>query len=411
MTSGRPARLAVLALALLLSAADPTRPGRIESVSGPVEIGSGEPPTWRPARAGDELAAGDQLRTGANGRAELALPAGVARIYENSLLRIPFAQPQDQSDFVELEGGASLFDVIHRGRPFEVRTPEAVAMVKGTLFAVALDDAGAAVSVYRGLVGVRAPEQALELEVLVHPGSAAFGGADDPFRMRTLEPGADPWEGWTRGELAPPQASELRGADERGAAIESARAAALAAFDEKIEEMTLAAHAPLVDGKAGGLEDRAAAHDARGQAPPAAIDAPDPGAGVGLGDIADPGAGAGGTGAPGADGNIGGGAPGGADPGPDGTGAGGAQAGTGAAALMLGPLGLYTVTFIDGSGGSGSDRVRVVGPLGLSKELNQNQLEGVLDGNTSPLGAQILNQLLSNGHSPAEFAALLLPLL
>jgi hypothetical protein len=78
---------------------------------------------------------------------------------------------------------------------------------------------------------------------------------------------------------------------------------------------------------------------------------------------------------------------------------------------MLGPLGLYTVTFVDGSGSSGSDRVRVVGPLGLAKELNEHQLEQILDGNTSPLGAQILTQLLSNGHSPAEFAGLLLPLL
>src|SRR3990172_757524 len=83
-------RVAVLsALAMLLLA--PTAGPRVERTRGAVEIGSGEPPVWRAAHEGDALAPGDAVRTGRDGRAELALPAGSVRLYGDSLLRIPLA--------------------------------------------------------------------------------------------------------------------------------------------------------------------------------------------------------------------------------------------------------------------------------------------------------------------------------
>src|SRR5262245_51112464 len=82
------ARVAALsALALMLLA--PTGGPRVERALGPVEIGSGEPPIWRPAHEGDALAPGDAVRTGRDGRAELSLPAGSVRLYGDSVLRIP----------------------------------------------------------------------------------------------------------------------------------------------------------------------------------------------------------------------------------------------------------------------------------------------------------------------------------
>jgi hypothetical protein len=234
------------AIALLLCAAEPARPGRIEAMSGTVEIGSGEPPRWRAAQVGDTVAPGDQVRTGVNGRVELRLPSGAARLYEHSLLRIPFPQPQNETDFVELEDGASMFDVIHRGRTFEVRTPEAVAMVKGTRFAVAIDEVGAAVSVYRGLVGVRAPGDAVEREVLVRPGSAALGNADDPFRLRMLGRD-DPWESFASGGARPPAPADLKDSDDSGAAGAPGDPGAVGDARDRVSRLSLKSRAVIAE--------------------------------------------------------------------------------------------------------------------------------------------------------------------
>jgi hypothetical protein len=360
-TGGRFARLGVVALALLLAAADSTDPGRIESMSGTVEIGSGEPPRWRAAQPGDMLAPGDQIRTGANGRAELRLTSGAAHLYEHSLLRIPFPQPQQQADFVELEDGASMFDVLHRGRPFEVRTLEAVAMVKGTRFGVSVDAAGAAVSVYRGLVGVRAPGDALDREVLVRPGSTAFGGADAPFQLRMLGE-QDPWESFSSGGPRPPVPAELRRGDDTGASRESARAAAYAAIDRFAPP---AAPAPDDEQDAGN------GGDPRGVP---SLPASDPQA-------ADPRL------VDGVVANL------------DQTLIGSLTASTTGSSREA----LYELTFTD-SGGMFGDTVRITGPGGLDRTLTDLQLINVVQGNSNALGPTLLEILNGEGTTAQQFA-------
>jgi hypothetical protein len=189
-----------------------------------VELGRGEPPSWQPAAAGDALGAGDRVRTGEDGRAEIALERSTLRLYPNSLLRLPEASA---GEAVLMQRGTSLFDVLRRGESFEVRTPEVVVSVKGTRFAVALgEDDAASVSVYRGLVGVRADTKGAR-ETLVQAGFAAFGR--DSFEL-TWHGADDPWEGWSRSERAPDPF--LGRGVEREAALRDARAAALALSQE-----------------------------------------------------------------------------------------------------------------------------------------------------------------------------------
>ena len=197
----------LLALAVLAAATLAPPPARADTshvarADGAVEIGTGTPPVWRAATVGDELAPGDAVRTGRDGRAELALAGGTVRLYGNSLLRLP-AAAGDGPERVRLDGGRSLFDVLHHptGR-FEVETPEVVVSVKGTRFGVDLRAAGAEVAVYRGLVGVRELGATLELETLVREGFAAVGGRDRPFEL-LLNGAADPWEGFGRGRDLP----------------------------------------------------------------------------------------------------------------------------------------------------------------------------------------------------------------
>jgi hypothetical protein len=198
MTPAHVTRHALWVAAVLLMATALLAPvwpeARISVASGEVELGRGEPPVWKPAASGDTLAPGDRVRTGENGRAELALGDATLRLYPNSLLRLP--APGADAAAVELDGGSSLFDVLRRSEPFEVRTPEVVVSVKGTRFAVEVG-ADARVSVFQGLVGVRDGSLDAASEVLVQAGFAALGS--DHLEL-TWHGAADPWDGWSRGE-------------------------------------------------------------------------------------------------------------------------------------------------------------------------------------------------------------------
>ncbi len=261
--------LAVAAALLAFCAAGPSQGAHVASLSGEVEIGRGEPPLWQPARAGDALAPGDSVRTGREGRAELALDAATVRLYGDSLLRLPpDAMGPGGARAVELEQGLSLFDVLRRSGDdrFEVRTREVVVSVKGTRFAV---DAGeeVAVSVYRGLVGVLAGESGRLHETLVREGFAAIGGREHPFEL-FLHEALDPWESWTEGTLPPPlREAALPQAPPARLDVDAAAQAARRSFEadavraavqrrpevaERVAELSARRSAALQDGK--GLE-------------------------------------------------------------------------------------------------------------------------------------------------------------
>ncbi len=226
--------LAYAFAALLLIAPGAALGQRVELVSGSVEIGTGEPPVWKQAHEGQALYPGDVVRTGHDGRVELALPAGTVRLYEDSLLRLPNEWEQDgRTETVELNRGSSIFDIFKRdpGSRFGVETPEAVVMVKGTQFSVALDDSGTAVAVFEGTVGVSAPDSGEEL--LVHEGFAAVGGADHPFELALTFPDSDPFETWDQGGEAPALPTEVM-EEMPTSEFDSARAATFAAVEEDL---------------------------------------------------------------------------------------------------------------------------------------------------------------------------------
>lgn len=225
----------LFAAALALAAPAPARAGSVASTSGDVEIGLGEPPVWRDAQAGDVLDPGDRVRTGRDGRAEIALDGATIRLYPSSVLRLPNdATAAGGSQAVDLERGSSLFDVLHRhGAAFEVRTPEVVVSVKGTRFGVDLSRPAAAVAVYRGSVGVRGLESELLSEVLVREGFAAVAGGERGFDL-LLNTGADPWSAWDSGAAAPALLDAAPPQPPARAALEDARLAARRAADPEV---------------------------------------------------------------------------------------------------------------------------------------------------------------------------------
>jgi hypothetical protein len=140
------------------------------------------------------------------------------------MLRLPEPAASDTTS-VEMDRGTSLFDVLHRGKSsFEVRTPEVVVSVKGTRFGVGVDgDDAASVAVYRGVVGVRGDAGPNLSETLVHAGFAAHGGSKG--LQLSWHGGDDPWESWGQGGLTP---GTLGHGKRREAALRDARMAALA---------------------------------------------------------------------------------------------------------------------------------------------------------------------------------------
>jgi hypothetical protein len=241
-----PARRALVAAlcALALALAAPAMGPHIERASGHVEIGTGEPPVWRAARAGDSLAPGDAVRTGHDGRAEVVLPAGSVRLYGDSLLRLPVEAVG--VDAVELDSGSSLFDVLRRADDgFEVRTPEVVVSIKGTRFLVATGERPE-VAVFHGTVGLRELHERAR-ELLVREGFTAVGGAGAAFEL--LWSGApDPWDGWLDGGSPPrlPESAAVR-ARERALGIESAKGAAGASARREAVEQALDRHPDLAE--------------------------------------------------------------------------------------------------------------------------------------------------------------------
>jgi hypothetical protein len=365
-------RAALAALALALGAAPLAAAAEMPQlavVEGAVQIGAGSPERWRDARVGDALAAGEMLRTGVNGFAELETAVGRVRIFPSSLLRLPasFAEAPER---VDLDRGTSVFDIERRpgGQRFEVHSPLAVVMVKGTRFLVSAEPESSRVEVARGLVSVREPGADSGHGVLVRPGFAALGGPGSPFALSLLDAGADAWDAWSRRE-----APELRSPrDPRSAQLdarEAAQTAAARAADRRLErlvEVPAAAERGLQDGVRpkrveNGVQERAAelrradfpdrSAETRGSLTTEMREAFTSAA-------------------------LGG--------------------GTGGSPGVL-------VELVSGSGGPGSDRVQISGQ-GFAAQLNHNQVEQVMSGHAHLLGPQVLGLLESRGIDPVAFA-------
>ena len=263
---------AIFALATLATLLIGQTPGpHVAQLRGQVEIGSGDPPSFRPARAGDALAPGDVVRTGHDGRAELVLAAGTLRLYGDTLLRLPTASAVPGSaDAVELDAGSSLFDILRRGRDeFEVRTPEVVVSIKGTRFLVVAEER-AEVAVFHGTVGLRS-EMEPARELLVREGFAAVGEPGRPFEL-IVNAAPDPWDGWLDGG-APPRAPETAASSsvQTATLIESAKKAARARARGSAVEQASDRHPGLLGRLGATLAGDGRQSDANGDSP-AALD-------------------------------------------------------------------------------------------------------------------------------------------
>lgn len=164
--------LAPIAFTLLL-AVDAGAAGKAPKVSffkGDVTAGTSAdgkaPPTLARVKRNQELGAGTVVKTGDGARAELTFPDGsVVRVGPNAELKLDGAAFDGKSKEVKVEatlvGGqawAKVAKLVGDESQFNLKTNNAVAGVRGTVFRVNVDrDEATVVKVYAGAVAVAAP--------------------------------------------------------------------------------------------------------------------------------------------------------------------------------------------------------------------------------------------------------------
>jgi FecR protein len=155
----------------------------------------------QPASLTDEttLRAGDNIRTGRNGRVLLVRGEETMLISPNSVIGIPAEPKNGLATTILQQAGSVLIEAEKRNvKHFEVETPYLAAVVKGTQFRVSVDKHGAHVDVHKGQVDVADFKSGQH--ALVLPGQTA--------KVSTLGPGGLSLSG--SGKLNPVEHGEPR---------------------------------------------------------------------------------------------------------------------------------------------------------------------------------------------------------
>lgn len=128
---------------------------KVQFALGDVKIirASGE----QAANQGDNLAVGDVIATGKKSVTDLLYgKSGIIRISENSRITVNSIADKSANDtVVDMENGKVFLTLTKlKGTGFKVKTPTAVASVRGTSFTVLSDKKGAKLAVVKGTVAV-----------------------------------------------------------------------------------------------------------------------------------------------------------------------------------------------------------------------------------------------------------------
>jgi hypothetical protein len=129
------ALLAVAVLALPAAAQEDKGDAVLDKVAGAVSIVAAGSKTGVRAKGGEALIYGDAVRTGPGAVAQVVLKdRGAVLIHENTYFTLAGTPRRTTLDFARGEFLIGLKKKLGKGMSFKVRTPSAVAAVRGTLF-------------------------------------------------------------------------------------------------------------------------------------------------------------------------------------------------------------------------------------------------------------------------------------
>lgn len=174
----------VCALALLVFAAYAQElTVKVTRLAGPVQVRAKAQSEWADATLGQVLQPGETLRTLKGGKVQLLFPQNtIVLIKENSVLSVKDLDEGGGGKVKTLVGGFlfNLQEALSPGSTFEVETPSALAVVRGTKFGVDVDFDGTAT--FTGYDG--------EFEVTAEGVTVTIG----PGESISVEPGEEPGE-------------------------------------------------------------------------------------------------------------------------------------------------------------------------------------------------------------------------
>jgi ferric-dicitrate binding protein FerR (iron transport regulator) len=141
--------------------ADEALDATVTQVQGDVRITPAGAAKEEPAEAGQTVAAGAKIATGADGEADLLFEDGSAmHVGANARLQLQTARKKDgwREVMVKLWSGRLFSQVAKKTEPahYRVRTPVAVAAVRGTEFVTDASDQGSQLAVFEGSVETQA---------------------------------------------------------------------------------------------------------------------------------------------------------------------------------------------------------------------------------------------------------------
>ncbi|MFO7707143.1 MAG: FecR domain-containing protein [Desulfobacterales bacterium] len=151
------------------------------SVQGTVEVFKAGDSRWLPVNLNDTLCPGDTVRVGSRSRADLTLSnQSVLRLDENSEFTLEGVREEGAARLNILKGAAHFFSRTPRG--LEVQTPYTIAGVRGTEFAVRIEEGRTLLDVYEGAVLAQSPAGSLTLQ----SGQSAVAEAGKAPVLRTV---------------------------------------------------------------------------------------------------------------------------------------------------------------------------------------------------------------------------------
>ncbi|MGQ0644433.1 MAG: FecR family protein [Elusimicrobiota bacterium] len=172
--------LTLVALGFFL-AAPSLRAAELKSVRGSAQVQRAGAQSWAAAKSGSRVKDGDTVKTGPGSQTDILLPQGHRLLVrERTTLKIDSSNPDDMRLSLAAGRVRAFVAKLRKRNKFEMRTPVAVASVRGTVFELEVgEDQSSRLSVlegsvnYRDLAGLGSDVLVLQgNSVLIEPGAA-----------------------------------------------------------------------------------------------------------------------------------------------------------------------------------------------------------------------------------------------
>jgi hypothetical protein len=186
-------RKTLAAIIILFSVLGASRAAELRSTVGTVEVKKAGSAVWSQGRPKTAVKDGDVVRTGVGSETEIRMDEGhKLTLKEKTTLKVDSGRSPDTRFDLLVGRVRSFVSKLKRQNKFEIKTPVAVASIRGTVFELSVDEQGASrlsvlegIVSYRDLAGLGQEVQVLKGQsVVIEPGAAPRPAEPLPQELR-----------------------------------------------------------------------------------------------------------------------------------------------------------------------------------------------------------------------------------